>query len=357
MTRAHVASGEVAQIGRPLRSVLAAVAAAALAFLGAAPASAISDPVLYATHPSIMAKPDSAHSIEDLAVFDGKLWAGYGDWTNNTGVVDLAFVDLATGTPGVAGRAPTEAINVWRMIGGQLAAPWVDPTAWGGATPPNGGYSISGPWRDVHTFPASHVFDIARTPDGSLWTSGAGAYEADGAVIYRSTDNGATWRLSLAEASPGGITGYERFYWMGVIGGKLYAQAAHVGTDMNALFPMRVWDGTRWTKARDRASLGMITQAADVEPFAGRLWSTRFVTDGKRATPNGSPVTLADLFVSGSRLYGISYNGTVVYTTGGAWTVLPGLAVPAGESARSIAVSGSSVYVGTRVGTIFRSTL
>jgi hypothetical protein len=332
-----------------MRWVTGVLATLALLLGVSAPAGAVSGTTAYASHPSILAKPSSAWAIHDLAVDGGRLFMGYGDWNGNTGPVDLAYVNLSDGTTGVAGVAPSEAINTWRVVNGQLAAPWIDPTGWGGAVPPNGGFSTT--TGNVHAFPASHVFDVEYTA-GSWFLAGASAYEVDGAVIYRSTD-GATWHRSKVEAAAGGVTGWERFYWVRAMGGKVYAQAAHNGS----LFPMVAWDGTRWANARKGASPGLVTQASDIEAFAGRLWTTSGrVTDGKRARSSGAPFGFVDLYRTTDRLYGIASDGRVAYTTGGAWVTLPGVAVPAGVHAQSLAVHGGNVYVGSS-GRVYRSAL
>ena len=79
---------------------------------------------LAATH------PDAAigKSIQTLKPFHGKLYAGYGDYFTNTGpIADRAF-EPATGTFGSSLlSAQTEALMIYREIGGKLYALHIDP--------------------------------------------------------------------------------------------------------------------------------------------------------------------------------------------------------------------------------------
>lgn len=332
-----------------------------IALVGTSNARAVSTPGLFASHPSIQAQPASGRIIDDLAVKGGRLHMTYGDWTANTGPIDVATANLTDGATGVAlDDVQTEATNTERTFGGYVYSPCIDPKGRGGC------YATDeGGWHTV-TLPAmSHTFDVARYGTDLF---AVGASDAYGAVVYRSRDDGATWSLSLAEASPGGPTGWERFYWIREAGGKLYAQAAHkgysstCGCSSSALFPFRVWDGTRWAKASDRGSVGLVGTGSDVESFRGLLYTPRYVSTGKRTAPVGLS-GIRDFYAAGDRLYAVTSAGRVANTLGVTsatspkWTVLPGSAVPSGMTATSVAVSGSSVYVGTTAGTVYRSTL
>jgi hypothetical protein len=317
---------------------------------------ASAETVTTVAHPSVQAQPESGRYVKDLGLQGTRLYIGHGNYSANTGPIDLAWVDTVTGATGVDRSTPTEELNTFRTIDGRLYAPWIDPKGCGTCTPVNGGYSTTA--SDVHAFQAAHVWDVAKV-GSDLFIAGTAAYN-DGAVIYRSTDGGATWTRSLAEASPGGATGWERFYWMGVIGGKLYAQAAHkdytgAGTSSSDMFPMRVWDGTRWAKAR--GTLPLISEASNVESFAGKIYTTRGIYNGRRVTALGAPFTVQDFHQSGGRLYAIGSAGELAYTTGGAWVTIPGAFVSAGKSALSVAVVGGQAYVGTRDGLVERRVL
>lgn len=359
--------------------IISIAATAALAALFTVPSAGAVEPTPFTTHPSIAAQPYVGQSIDDMAVKDGKLYMSYGDYNHNTGPIDVAWADLNTGATGVdLAAAPTEEIGVYRSIGGELYAPWFDPTACGNCNPPSGGFTTSaGGWKNVNVFPAAHVYDIAKY--GNDWfLAGASAYEVDGAVIYRSTDGGKTWSLSLSEESTGGNLGYERFYWMGQAGGKLYAQASGKDFDGSTafnpnthMFQMKVWDGTRWAKASDRASIGYITLSNEVESFDGNIYSTKYISNGKSRAFIGYPFGqsssgavisgISDFFQTADRLYVVHGDGRVAYTTGvkrlgtPTWTSAGTVPVPAGETVRSIAVANGYAYVGTAIGNVYRA--
>jgi hypothetical protein len=342
------------------RTLIAAVSALVLI---ATPALAATPEPLPA-HPEVVRHTDENNGryIKDM-VFDGtRLYMGHGNYTFNTGPTELAYVDVVTGVTGVSFTAPTEEINTFRRIDGGIAVPWIDGTGCGACTPPNGGLTTNvGGWRNIHAFPAAHVYDVAQYGN-DLYLSGA---TPAGASIYRSTDGGKTWNLSIAETSSGGkVTGYERFYWMGVAGGKLYAQAAHKDYPSNGggeMFPLRAWDGTRWTKSR--VSLDLINEASNVESFRGVIYTPRYAFTGasRKVAPVGSPFTIVDFYADGDRLYAVSGTGQVAYTAGvtqpgsPTWTLVPGATIPADQQATSIAVNDSHIFVGTRTGIVYRT--
>ena len=322
------------------------VALLLLTYCGAERAEAVSGTRLVTQHPTVLAQSTPAgRTIHDMALDGDRLRLGFGDYNANTGPVAAAWVSIYSGTTGADVEIPSEETTTLRVHDGQVYAPWVDPR--GSGTP--GGYTVGA--TNVAQGVMVHTFDtLKRGTD--IFTAGA-CYDV-GACIFR---NGA---LSLHETTTG--SGFERFYWVREAGGKVYAQAYHkdwpttggvVIVDGNAksdphLFPMRAWDGTRWSSVNGRASVGAITRGKDIESFAGRLWTTNGkVTDGKRAASSGAPFRFSDLNVSGGHLYGIGYDGRVARTSGGAWETLPGAAVPAGETATSVVVAGGKVYAGT----------
>lgn len=208
-----------------------------------------------ATHPQAAVQPTGyGRALNTLTAWQGRLWAGYGDYGANSGPVALTPLDPATNrfAEFPALLAAADELDVLRPLGARLWAPYTQPTTAAGkhfaaAT----GTGLPAEWATGAlpnllpdgTKPAvKHVYDAATLPDGSTYIVGAlGKY----ATVWRSTDQGATWTISLTVA-PVATTDWARFYWAGVVNGKLYVQA-HDLNAMKAQPASRVFDGTSWS--------------------------------------------------------------------------------------------------------------
>jgi hypothetical protein len=194
---------------------LVPVFAAALTFAFAAPAES-----QVWVHPQAAAQPTArGKTIKTLATFNGDLYAGYGDYGANTGPIAINPFDVATKAFEGPFFADTEEVEAFRELDGRLFVPHAD-------TRVGADYSVlsSAGWRQRDAFASLHVFDAARTPD-SLWLCGSNG--ADG-TVWRSTDDGATWRLSLSVPPwSGQPDDYVRVYFCAAEHGRLHVLAAH----------------------------------------------------------------------------------------------------------------------------------
>src|SRR5438552_14316545 len=118
-----------------------------------------------ATHPDAATQPTATgRVIATLASFDGRLYAGYGDYGSNTGPIVIRAFDPVSerfGEPLL--RSQTEAIYIFRWIADRLYAPHIDPA--GDATA--GGFAVGEinaggrhVWTDRSAVTAVHLFDI-----------------------------------------------------------------------------------------------------------------------------------------------------------------------------------------------------
>ena len=209
---------------------------------------------------------------------------------------------------------------------GKIYIPWVDPR---GGMLVDTQYLKMASGRHVNNFQTVHTFDVAKL-NGSLFVSGHVA--GLGATILRSNDNGASWSPSLVVKSQNATQeGWERFYWMGVINGKLYAQADHKdydgGTEFilngkyEGNFDLMVFDGTRWAKVA-KVDLNIIREASNIESFKNVLYTTNgFTFDGKARRSLNAPFTnVQDFYKTADRLYAVNGAGQVAWTAGGAST-------------------------------------
>lgn len=232
-----------------------------------------------ATHPGAAAQPTTyGQAINTLTVWQNRLWSGYGDYGANTGPIALSALDPSSNQMEEFPRtvAAADELDALRPLGTRLWAPYGQPAVqsqtgkhaafatgtgqpseWGAITLPNA--------LPDGTKPAvKHVLDAAQLPDGSLYIVGAlGKY----ATVWRSGDGGTTWSISLTVAPVAG-TDFARFYWAGVLNGKLYVQAY----DINALKSQassRVFNGTTWTVGP--AIMSGVSPGFHPEEFNGKL--------------------------------------------------------------------------------------
>jgi len=232
---------------------------------------------------------------------------------------------------------PTEAIDRFRVLDGTLYAPMTDPIA--GES--SGGFArgtIAGgveSWRSVAPVPATHVLDMCAS-GADLFMVGS---QSDSAVVWRSTAGGA-WSEAL-RLTP--ATGFGRFYYCFVLGDRLYVQP-------DFMPPSRVFDGTSWT---DGPILSVGAFARPVA-FAGRVvWArSGLQTFDGRTTSTVPLAPVRDIAVDADRLFVLMSDGGLKSTTDlEAWTDVGGpeimSALPAGETAYSLAVLDGVAYVGT----------
>jgi hypothetical protein len=126
--------------------------------------------------------------IATLQVFDGRLYAGYGDYTADTGPIEITPVDLATGRIGGSLLSfATEAIYGYRQIGDELFAADIDPRG-----TRQGGFARGASRDGAHVMDRSQgrsgVARLRRGDDG--WSRPLAVRSAgDSAVAWRSLDS------------------------------------------------------------------------------------------------------------------------------------------------------------------------
>lgn len=349
------------------RALVVSLLAAGITGVGGAANSAPTDtctvaPDAAATH------TDLGRTIAVLHPHDGRIYYGYGDYSENSGSygaelgldppgTNVSYLDPKTNKTHVAFKAfRTEAVLTYRTFDGDLYVPNIDPSA--GAKADNSYVTNKGgSWRDVASAgaEAAHIYDVAKV-GSSVFVAGSNRAAADDkaqyrGVIFRSNDSGASFRESLTE-TPKVVserTGFERFYWVGAIGKKVYARAAVAGAPA-----IRVLDttqpGNTWLKAPAAGAHGpffgsQVTTGREVTAWRGVLidekspigpvWYDGYRVEQVASLPSGSKVSTGP----GNKLYAMAPDGAVLRVTGGKEIKVPAKSVRSALS-RTLSVFG-----------------
>lgn len=312
--------------------------------------------VYVGTHPQAAQQLTAmGRTISTLEVWKKRVYAGYGDYSTNTGPIAITPFDPVTSsfTSAPLFVSGTEAIQIFRKIGGRLYAPATDSRT--GAD-----YAVSSPrsvvesWEDRAQVSSAHVYDMVTLTGSDLWIVGS---QEENAVAWRSLDGGQTWTQSLSIAP---IDGYHmsRFYFAGVYNGKLYVQATDsVGPQPNSM----AFDGKGWTPAPSLLELGTdILAGRHAQAFAGRLVYQGRASASPLLTFDGQSVSRAlrrdtfDYAVRWGKLYALATDGRVYVTADlKSWRLI----ARAPATARSIEVVSGQIYVGTTEASLYRATL
>lgn len=325
--------------------------------------------LLVATHPDAGAQSTAlGQTIQTLKPFNGKLYAGYGDYGVNTGPIVVRAFDPAAGAFGSSSlTAETEALLIYREIGGKLYAPHIDPWP---SPPPSvefGGYSLGAVngttemWSDHRPVAGIHMFDMATYDGVDLWMVGSRPTSTGSeGVAWRSLDGGATWQVSLVvPPQRAGVTN-ARLYAIHAYNGKLYTQ----GQDFEVWGPhstSKVFDGVSWSNGPSLAG-GYIGNMWHPETFAGEMVYDRIHggQPGRLSKFNGTRTALAypdanvtfyDYTIDDDVLYALATTGSVFQTSDlVTWTLLD----TAPADARSLGVLGDTLYVGGTAGRLWQ---
>lgn len=202
-------------------------------------------------------QPDSGKPISCLRSFRGKVFAGYGDWTENTGPILVVSYDPIDHEFDCGPELSTEAIDVMRVIGERLVVPEVDYSGWFWFH--SDVHFFDGEqWSSVRLPRAIHVFDVAQF-QGRLYVAYQYNPKEDTDRMHRVAvfENGRLVNPKVLEQGRHG-----RIYRLVACGERLYA------------FPERgpgayVYDGSGWHSWNG--------------PVTGRRFAFRTETDGKQA--------------------------------------------------------------------------
>ena len=256
-----------------------------------------------------------ARSPWDMAVWDGYLYVGGGDFDANTGPLGICRMNLETLSWETSDLLPEEEFNRFRVVNGQLTVPGIDPKeGW-----ELGNYYVlnDGTWTQKRVLPDGvHAFDIVEY-DGKIF---AGLGVPDGvSPIVVSLDGGETF--TPVEIKKNGevvdTTSQDtvRVYDFFTYGDRLYASFIY-GNPAPMVYELyRYEDGcftydNKWAGkvARRAISYRMICEKAE---YGGRLYlatgNLYVTTDLNEMTTVSFPYSASvfDLAIENGKLYAL----------------------------------------------------
>ncbi|WP_251449729.1 hypothetical protein [Microbacterium sp. Marseille-Q6648] len=355
---------------------------------------------LFATNTDAAALADHWNrSLHDLAIAGDQLYSSWGSYDDNIGPIALNSHSLTSGAQTHHLTVNGEELDALRVYGGSVYTGDVDPKV--GWTS-NAGFAgnAGGAWAYAAATPFIHVFDVAVAgseiflagsivnPDPAVY--GKAPYLA---AIKKSSDGGKTWTIAKTRSSAVGSNDFDRYYWLAVIGGKVYASATVVDQNGIRNKVLDVYSRGSWSTVTLPTSVAAgIHDAHTVVAFGTKIVgksinNSVFVYDtaakGKPSTQSATLGTvrgvISDFYVDGSTIYAlVRASGTTTDDTlysskdGVSWAPVMNVDIPVpnwfhtwhnGEitsemrgAASSVAVKDGVFYFGTNMGTLYRAT-
>lgn len=312
-------------------------------------------------------------ALRGLTPYQSVLYLGYGDTAANTGPVTLAYVDPASSvvTDDIDANGATfwlssEAVDLYRIIDGNLVAPAIDPIHHALAVrTETRGFVATG----LDGFGGIHVYDVAAY-GGAWYAAGSSGSLRAGypGAVWRSTDEGATFQ-TISTRSLGIISAlrgnYPRNHLLFAYRDRLWTQTAVRGDPDVAPRTCDIYDGAAFSAGIDLLPAGATGYRA--QNVAGRVSylshqptadpSRWLLFDGQAVSePLGEGARVWDVAVTGDDLYVLTYEGVVERFTGADITDRKRLGI-APPRARSIAVLDGELWFGTLDSTLARTPL
>ncbi len=320
------------------------------------------------THPQSANQPENStgRQLASLEAWNGKIYAGYGDWNKNTGPMSVTPFDPVTGKFADVPEfvADTESVETWKVIGGKLYALHIDPKSHNGATFSVADATSGKPvWKNDMYAKVTHAYGMTRgNSDSEIFISGQldeGASTNEVAKVYRSTDGGVTWSESLSVPSRGG---YNRMLFIAKFGDKIFAQRLSTSDFSGANPQIQAWifNGSSWSKASPLPNMYNATKGGE---FAGKMLALASPFGGNMVSYDGRSTTtvkpgVADYKVhSDGYLYALHYSGDGMSVSRtkdlASWEVI----TAAPSNSRSLAILDTTLYIGTRDSQLYRATI
>jgi hypothetical protein len=325
--------------------------------------------------PGIADQPTARGQIlGGLAAFDGRLHLGYGDYSENTGPIDMYAWEPPAEDFVFLGTLPTEEVQWFRPGDGTLYVPATDPDEHQGS---GGVYRLDCGSTDWHVGTsiegAVHVYEVAQL-DGDIFV-GTGSLTAEPAQVMRSSDHGQSWTEFHRRESPAGK--FSRFYFLGATSDTLF-MSGRDHPDPLTSFAWTYRNG-EFTELVDPPSLSLVPVIVGedmvIANFSGdpgrgsylssyRVEGAQFVPDDPWPQVDGAAGELvtwapdadpsATLFLFERPGGGASLQRTRDLSPGSNdWEELASLDAPMDDEFVSMALLLNDLYLGSRLGSLY----
>ncbi len=323
---------------------------------------------LVGVHPQakLQSVTSSGMQLKSLSAWNGKIYAGYGDWQKNTGPVSMTPYDPTTNSFAATPEfvADTESVDITNVIGSKLYNLHVDPKSHNGAAYSVADASSGKPvWTNVYKPTVTHAYGmtVGNSPSELFIAAqlDEGSSTNEVSKVFRSTDGGATWSESLSVPSRGG---YNRMMLIAKFGDKIYAQNTST-TDFNSSnLENRAWifNGSSWSKVTPITGAAQPYKGGE---FAGKMLALTSPQGGSMLSFDGRTTTTVRSSVkdykvhSDGYLYAITYNnGTQAVMRTKDLTNWEFIAETPNTS-QSLAILNNTLYVGTSDSELYKAVI
>ena len=303
-------------------------------------------PVNLGTHPSLAA--NAAPAVVSLKWHDGQVVIGYGDWTTNTGPIDIAAI-APDGTPSVLiSGFMTEATSIQRVFDGALWVPAIDSrgAATGVAT------DWGGTWQVMPVPDMQHTFDVATLDGTDLWLAGTGVTSANtiGPMVLRTADRDAPDWQTIYEFPSSPLRVYA--LWPDLVTGSMLFGSEADGKAWS-------WTAGALTETTVFNATDLVVFPSDMIPWGGGVASLKgvmsdagFLASNPRNIRPGAEIGGV---IYGTNILADHYVYEAAGIAGGQIDWRPLLRVE--HEARALASDGSSLYVGGPSGEISKAAI
>jgi len=312
----------------------------------------------YAEHPFALQLSSLSVHLNDLTLYNGTIFIGYGDFGNHDFDTQICGVTPPETTLVCEETIQSEAAAHFRTLDGNLYVAGIDPRE-----PNSDFYARRSPdnWlvRPAFTDNVAHIYDI-ESSGGNLWVT-LTKFDDD-ARVMRGNDTG-EWVESLFVTPPSGHTptNYSVLYFIAEFGGALYTQAFDTEEGIRPYSFMSTDNGESWQQGPNillhvppgpNSSGGVLNFRHEIFADVLIMKQSRFLTSFDGTSAATLRTNVQNIALSGDYFYVLEEGGDIFRTKDLVdWSFV----VSAPENSTSIEIFENDIFVGTEDAKILRN--